>query len=526
MKKHLLPTLALCLTIISSCVSNDIPDVGQGFISDSLHAPWHGKTDRTRFSCCSTAERLFFNFEVCDSTLVLSDNFNGERTVDDEDRVEIFFSRDKSLKHAYYCAEIDAAGHIMDYRAEHYRNFDFGWNFQSMEAEGAVTPWGYRVAGSVSRDELESLGIDLEGGFWLGIFRGDCIEPGSFEWYSYVPADVDEPDFHTPGVLFECKALPKAERRGVVVYPDDISSLGLEEWEKRMDLSGINVIGLHAATSNDPIDTLEAFIRSSTGQDFLSLCSKKGVEVEYELHALEYLLPRELFDAHPEYFRMDENGCRCRPFNMCFSSEEAVEAMQPQLEKLLEWVKPSTHRYYFWADDKQGMFCHCERCSSLSPSEQILLYENRLLSLLREYDPDATLAHLAYQQTLDAPQAFRADEGIFLEYAPIKRDYSIPLNSEQASALNKNLMAFPLSTQHILEYWLDESMFCRWKKDAPVPLPFKEEQAARDISRYREFGASDFTCFATWLNAGYVERYGNTDDIFSSYGSAFSPAEP
>jgi len=567
MNINLFLSAGICAVFLSACTSDSLPDIGQGFQSESLQAPWHGKTDRTRFSCHSSEDRFFFSFEVEDSTFVLAgytgqscqeDSFGGvdERVVDGEDRVEVFFSPDKSLKNGYYCAEIDAAGRIMDYRAVYFRNFDFAWNFKTMKAEGMVTPWGYRVCGSVSREELESLGIALEKGFWFGAFRGDRLggidhcgcgcgksgggdcegedggeihcevnskgsEEAVFEWYSLIPVDVEEPDFHVPGVLFECRATPKKERHGVVVYPDDITSLGLTEWEKRIDLSGIDVIGLHAATSNDPVDTLEAFILSSQGRDFLALCQRKGVDVEYELHSLESLLPRELFDEHPEYFRVDENGERIRDYNMCFSNEDAIEAMRPQLEKLLEWVKPTTNRYYFWADDKQGKFCHCENCASFSPSEQILLYENRLLALLREYDPEATLAHLAYQQTESAPKALRADSGIFLEYAPIKRDYNYPLSQEQTAALKENLMTFPAHTQHILEYWLDESMFSRWKKTQPVLLPFKQEQAERDIAQYRELGAADFTCFATWLNARYSREFGSTDGIFRSYGAAF-----
>lgn len=521
MKTHSILSAVICTAFLSSCGSNDLPDIGQGFMSESLEAPWHGKSDKTRFCCHSTSDRFFFSFEVEDSTFVLSDIPDDEMVVCDEDRVEVFFSPDQSLERGYVCAEIDAAGRIMDYSAVNYRKFDYGWNFSTMEADGMVTPWGYRVSGSVSRQELKSLGIDLDNGFWIGAYRGDRLYDGEFEWYSLVPADVENADFHTPGVMFECRATPKIERHGVVVYPDDITSLGLEEWEKRIDLSKIDVIGLHAATSNDPIDTLEAFIKSSQGQDFLAMCSQKGVDVEYELHSLEALLPRDLYDEHPEYFRMDENGDRIKAYNMCFSNGEAVEAMRPQLEKILEWVKPTTHRYYFWADDKQGMFCHCGNCGGYTPSEQILIYENRLLKMLREYDPDATLAHLAYQQTESAPKALRADSGIFLEYAPIKRNYEYPLNDGQKSTIKQNLMVFPGQTQHILEYWLDESMFSRWKKNQLVPLPFKQEQAARDIAKYREFGAADFTCFATWLNGRYCTEFGNTDGIFSTYGRSF-----
>ena len=511
---------ALLLAIpvmLAACTAGQSVDIGQGFTHSGFRAPGQSEGEGTRFCIHSTSERLFFSFEVEDATPALSGSFDSERTVDGEDRVEVFFSPDRSLRRGYYCAEIDAAGRVMDYRAKYYRRFDFDWNFSTLRADAMTTPWGYRVSASVSRAELEGLGIDLDRGFWLGAFRGDRLPDGEIEWYSMVPQDAGEPDFHVPGVLMECRATPRKERSGVVIYPDDVTSLGAGEWEKRIDLGGISTIGLHAATSNDPIDTLEAFVRSPEGREFLSMCSRKGVDVEYELHAIDYLLPRELFGPHPEYFRVDADGCRNPSYNMCFSSPEAVEAMRPRLEELLEWVKPTTHRYYFWADDKQNMFCRCPDCAALTPSEQILLYENRLLSMLREYDPEATLAHLAYQQTLDAPLSLRAADGIFLEYAPIKRDYALPLSEAQTKALRENLMAFPGHTQHILEYWLDESMACRWKKDRLVPLQMKREHYTRDIASYRALGAADFSCFATWLSGSYHALYGPADSLFALY---------
>ena len=282
-----------------------------------------------------------------------------------------------------------------------------------------------------------------------------------------------------------------------------------------------NLIGLHAATSNDPIDTLEAFIRSEAGRAFLDLCARKGVDVEYELHALETLLPRSLFGAHPEWFRENEAGERVADYNLCFSSEAVIEAIRPQLERLLDWMKPTTHRYFLWPDDKEWRYCSCAQCRELTPSEQTLLFENRLLALLREYDPQATLAHLAYHQTLPAPVKVRAAEGIFLEYAPILRDYADPLPPAQQQALRDNLLAFPPHSQHILEYWLDESMNSRWKKAALQPLSFDPAQCERDVALYRELGAASITNFATWLNADYIARYGATDALFTAFGKAF-----
>lgn len=524
MKKTLHIALALII-LAAGCqqtqVTQPITDIGQGYLARGLHAPWDGKDTPTRFCCHSTADKFFFSFEVTDSTLALKDNWSTEKDVEPEDRVEIFFAQRRSLKRPYFCAEIDPAGRVLDYKARYYRHFDYSWNFQTLKTEGDITPWGYRVQGTIDREELTALGIDLDKTFWIGAYQADFNENGDVVWYSLVPDDVEQADFHTPGVMMPCRCTPKTERRGVVVYPDDITSVGLDEWERRIDLAGLDLIGLHAATSNDPIDTLEAFVRSPLGQDFLALCDRKHVDVEYELHALEWLLPRDLFTDHPEWFRMDPDGTRNPDYNMCFSSDEAFEAMRPRLKSLLEWARPTTHRYYLWTDDKIGKFCSCPECVRYSPSEQALLYENRLLKMLREFDPEATLAHLAYQQTLPAPVNVRAEDGVFLEYAPIKRDYAKALTAPERSALQANTAAFPAFSQHILEYWLDESMFSHWKKNAPVPLPFQTAQAARDLADYRSFGAADFTCFAAWLNALYIDQFGPTDPIFTAYGQSF-----
>ena len=511
---------AALLFLFASCSAPSSPvDVGQGFEAFALHAPWSGCSNGTRFSCHGTEDRFFFPLETVATALVLHDAFQQEKDVNKEDRVELFFSPTQDLSRPYYCAEIDAEGRVMDYKAVFFRKFDFDWNFSTLETFARKIPGGYRMGGSIGLEELRALGLDLENGFWMGVFQGDS-DGREMVWYSLVPTGDEVPDFHKPGVLMPCRITPKAERTGVVLYPDDITSVGLKEWKARILASGINLIGLHAATANDPIDTLEAFIRSKAGKDFLRLCKKMDVDVEYELHAIRTLLPRELFQEHPEYFREDGTGRRVADYNCCFSSPEAVEAMRPQLEKLLQWMKPTTHRYFLWADDKQWKFCHCEKCRGYSPSEQTLMYESRLLDMLREYDPQATLAHLTYHQTLDAPVKVKAPEGIFMEFAPIYRDYSQALPEETLTQLKENLLAFPPHTQHILEYWLDASLVCRWKKDSLQRLDFHPEACARDIKMYRRLGARSITQFATWLNADYEALYGTARPLFEQFGAA------
>ena len=512
--------ILLCCMGLGILHAQQITEIGQGFETHCFQAPWDGLSNSNRFCCHSTAERFFFSYEVTDSTLTLTEPFRSEADVEPEDRIEIFFCPTADMKE-YYCAEIDPKGRVLDYRANYYRRLDYSWNFSSLEVHAQLTPWGYRIGCSVLRSELEKLGLDLNGGFWMGVFQDDFRPDGSVHWYSLIPTKDTVPDFHKPDVLFKCRMTPKREYRGVVVYPNDITSVGLDGWEKRIRESGINLIGIHAATSNDPIDTLEAFVRSRTGRQFLRMCRRLHVDVEYEVHALMFLLPRELFDTHPEYFRMDTSGQRARKYNMCFTNPEAVEAIRPQLKVMLRWMKPTTHRYFFWPDDKEHMYCNCEHCREYTPSEQSLIYENRLLDIIRCYDRKATLAHLAYHQTQAAPMKVQAREGIFMEYAPIFRDYSTALAPELEQTLCDNLLAFPAYSQHVLEYWLDESMQSRWKRNALVPLVFDGKDCTRDVQDYRRHGATSITCFATWLNGRYIELYGNTDRIFGCYGKAF-----
>ena len=47
--------------------------------------------------------------------------------------------------------------------------------------------------------------------------------------------------------------------------------------------------------------------------------------MEYELHARKELLPRNLFEKHPEMFRMDKRGKCQRNDNLCAHSEKALE---------------------------------------------------------------------------------------------------------------------------------------------------------------------------------------------------------
>jgi hypothetical protein len=69
--------------------------------------PWSKKAaPKTEFRALIDKECLWLSFEVEDHDIVVAGDFSGESSVDQEDRVEIFFAADNALTR-YYCLEID-----------------------------------------------------------------------------------------------------------------------------------------------------------------------------------------------------------------------------------------------------------------------------------------------------------------------------------------------------------------------------------------------------------------------------------
>ena len=309
--------------------------------------------------------------------------------------------------------------------------------------------------------------------------------------------------------------------KGIVVYPSDLISLGTDYWVDLLKKADLNLLGIHTDTKFETLPKLKAYLTSQEGQQLLSQCKEANIDIEFELHVLQDILPRELYNRYPEYFRMDKKGKRQQKYNMCFHSEGAYQEIAKQLREVCQWLKPTTHRYFFWTDDVEHAFCQCEKCRQYSQSELALMYENRLLEIIRSIDPLASVAHLAYLTTsLEAPQKIKPKEGIFLEYAPIARDYSKPLAQKHINNIKDNLKVFPAETAHILEYWLDVSMYSHWKRDNLQEIPWKKEYCNRDVKQYTELGIRSVTCFGAWLNKAYQDKYGKekTEGVVFEYG--------
>lgn len=310
---------------------------------------------------------------------------------------------------------------------------------------------------------------------------------------------------------------PALSTRGVVLVPEDLT---LSDWPQRAKAAGLTTIGLHH--QNSPQAVMDC-MRSDAGQRFARQCHELGLQIEYELHAMKELLPRDLFARAPGLFRMNDQGERVPDANCCVHSEQGLETICKNAVAIAAVLRPTTGRYFYWGDDGKP-WCRCPKCRELLPSEQALVIENRICLALREVDPKAQVAHLAYHDTLVPPKNVRPDTGIFLEFAPITRRYDIPYSEQQdpnladgLHALDANLAVFPAETAQVLEYWLDVSRFSRWKRPG-VKLPWNKDVFLADVATYRKKGIRHITTFAAWIDGDYQARYGDLG-FLGEYGA-------
>ncbi|MBO7687820.1 MAG: twin-arginine translocation signal domain-containing protein, partial [Kiritimatiellae bacterium] len=163
--------------------------------------------------------------------------------------------------------------------------------------------------------------------------------------------------------------------RGVVVSARDLS--GAFNWPRLAHEAGLTTIASHIG----PRDVIP-FMLSGRGARFLDDCARYGLQVEHELHAIDWLLPRTMFATDPAFFRMNEKGARTPDSNCCPSNPFALEVIACRAVEVARICHSTTGRYFDWMTDT-GQKCNCRKCRELSGAEQAVIVENGIVRALR-----------------------------------------------------------------------------------------------------------------------------------------------
>ena len=301
-------------------------------------------------------------------------------------------------------------------------------------------------------------------------------------------------------------------RRGLLIHPTELN----EKWTERVCASRLSLFGLHPVGGGKANESLEAFVREMPAlAPHLKRIEAAGIAVEHEMHALRWLLPADRFGEHPDWFRMNEKGERVADYNLCCSNKDALAYLSERSAEIARLLPALSHRYHFWIDDVRTAFCHCAECRRLSPSDQAMRMYNAIVRGLRMADPLAKQCYLSYHATLEAPRLVEPESGIYLEYAPMDRDFSRPLsdgeceaNRSQVAVLPDLFACFGHADATACEYWLDNSRYSRWTKP-PKKFPYDAVVTEADLAFYEERGFDAATTFACYLGEDYEALHGD-----------------
>ena len=192
-------------------------------ISGSFHYPWEAvEAPYTEFKAYHDNKNFYFSFAVKDEQVLVDEKWNDDErsTVDNEDRVELFFAAGDidvpqgGKLQPYYNVEVDAKGRVHDYSMVYYRDYmDSTWDMEGLKSAGQTTEDGYVVEAYIPLKTLNDLKLINEDHVMrTGVYRAEFSKPEKAEeitmqWISWVDPKTAEPDYHVNSSFGEFRFL-------------------------------------------------------------------------------------------------------------------------------------------------------------------------------------------------------------------------------------------------------------------------------------------------------------------------------
>ena len=149
-----------------------------------------------------------------------------------------------------------------------------------------------------------------------------------------------------------------------------------------------------------------------------------GSPTEYcvnSVHTMQWIITRDMFDSHPEYFGCDDKGNRSMNRQPCFSNDDVFQLTVNFAKNFF-----SQYNTIFSVSQNDGMsFCQCDKCRAFNKahgntdSASMISFVNRVAAEVRKDYPDARFETLAYQDTLTPPKNLEIADGVVIRMCPI-----------------------------------------------------------------------------------------------------------
>ncbi|WP_163410215.1 sugar-binding protein [Flavobacterium ajazii] len=176
---------------------------GRSEVLTNFISPWDSQEpSKIEFRALWDGIHFFFCFTVFDAQIHIDKTDDTADSINNSDRVELFFRPDETLN-PYYCLEIDTQARIMDFIAYPNKKFDFNWNWpkDDIMVKSSKSESSFIVEGAISVDSLNKLNLIKDNKIETGVFRAkyNSKDNTNFEpvWITWINPETETPNFHT-----------------------------------------------------------------------------------------------------------------------------------------------------------------------------------------------------------------------------------------------------------------------------------------------------------------------------------------
>jgi hypothetical protein len=200
---------------------------------------------------------------------------------------------------------------------------------------------------------------------------------------------------------------------------------------------------------------------------------KRGIVIEVGGHGYENFLNADmeegkLFDLHPEWFGMEENGKRSSDKHavFCTSNDEAVHYLQNNVVAYLK-SHPEIEIFDFWPPDMER-WCNCPECKKTTPEHRHFKLVNKMAKVIKEQVEDRTLECLAYSRYVVPPEDVKLDSAVLLDFCAVTQNFQKQFYSKENT---KNIMYDESLRQWLCKFEGDISFYSYYRKYKWRSLP-------------------------------------------------------
>lgn len=189
--------------------------------------------------------------------------------------------------------------------------------------------------------------------------------------------------------------------------------------------------------------------------------AKRGLMLEVGKHSvMPQLLPQKrYFGAHPEWYGMID-GKRTDQFRVVFetTNPEAVATFANNVVAYLK-TRPEIDVFQLWPPDMCKWSESPESLAAGSPGERMAKLVGQVSKAVKSAGLRTKVATIAYEKIVAPPENMAFDKDTIVDFCPITRDYSMPLDDTRSAEnvrLNNALLGwtkrFPGEVVHYTYY--------------------------------------------------------------------------